>query len=351
MLLSSTDRSPPIDGHRGYKWEPVNEKNVMGFRLVLSALHESEREFALIIHAKATLRSLSTVLAPEAFLARLGYQYEKACPVLEDKCFWLQLAELRGGPFFDDDRVQRIHDVFEAHADKLPQAYEAYKQIASLMRVVEADQLDLFPELRQFKPLVLTPSPESLPKWVVDELPPEYATAMTELRRVSTEIHNLRSIAGLLWATGEDLETAVQDAFRAMGYQAELTAPGVTYDVNVDIGSGKRFLVEATGIGGMLKKDTPKIGQVLQTLQQEVTGPIDRVLVAANPHRDTALKQRVKLEPVSPEAEGLLKGLGVAVIETAHLYEIWRRYLTDPAMARTQVDNLHAAAGGLFPRT
>jgi hypothetical protein len=320
----------------------------MGFRLVLSGLYESEDEVIFVIHAKPTSWGMGVLLQPGSFLARLGYQRQQRCPVIEDDCFWVPIAKLQRDPFVDRDLVERVHAAFGAHADRLPKAYEAYKQIVDAFRVADTDNLDLFPELRDYQPLVLKLPPGGIPDWADAEMPPSYGAALEDAKRSIGEVKELRTIAGLLWATGEDLEVAVRDAFRDIGYTAQRTAKGTTYDVTVELAPSKRFLVEVTGVEGMLKKDSNKIGQALAAQQVAQAG--DRILIALNAHRETPVKKRAGLEPVSREALDLLTRLNVSVIETSHLFEIWKAHTTDSALATTRVGDLYSAPGGLFSR-
>jgi hypothetical protein len=106
-------------------------------------------------------------------------------------------------------------------------------------------------------------------------------------------------------------------------------------------------LVEVTGIDGLLKKDSVKIGQVVQVLQTEAS-PDDRVVVALNAHRNTPLKERDGSEFVTKEALGLLTGLEANIVPTSTFFEIWRTSLSEKGQARERIEELYSLGGGLF---
>jgi len=83
-----------------------------------------------------------------------------------------------------------------------------------------------------------------------------------------------------------------------------------------------------------LKKDSNKIGQALQALQQDA-GDGDRVVVAVNSHRKEPLAVRADREQVTENALALLAGLKVNVVTTAHLFGIWKQSLDDRSGAGT----------------
>jgi hypothetical protein len=160
-------------------------------------------------------------------------------------------------------------------------------------------------------------------------------------------LKNEEVIAGLLWETGEALVDGVCAALGSLGYQTQRTPKSHTYDVTVELDATRRLLIEVTGIDGTLKKDSNKIAQALQTIQQDARDG-DRVVIAVNAFRTQSLQDRVGLEQVTDNALSLLSGLKVNVVTTAHLFEIWKQSLADLAAAKTRIDALHAHDGGRF---
>ena len=177
-------------------------------------------------------------------------------------------------------------------------------------------------------------------------MPARFAEVKSEIHRLGEEAETLRSISSLLWHTGESLTIGVRDVFRTLGYEAELTPQGATYDVTVAVNSGARLLIEVTGIGGALKKDSNKIAQVLQAIQKEVSEN-DRVIVALNAFRGQPLVQRNE-SVVTPDALSLLTGLKVNLVETKTLFNIWKQFLSEAASGSRRIEELYGFQGGLF---
>lgn len=240
-----------------------------------------------------------------------------------------------------------MHRSFGVHGTALPELYNLYKTFLSKLSLPNSREFDLFPELRAVPVPVLEPTPGALPKWVADLMPPRYGEVVKEIDELHEEHRRLRSMAALLWETGDILSEAVRDLFDALGYEASLTAKGATYDITVSLDSHRRLLVEVTGIEGVLKKDSAKIGQVLQALQKEV-GPQDRVAVALNAHRQKPPQERAGLETVTKEALGLLTGLEAIIVTTSTLFEIWKSSLEDMEAAKKKIEELYALNGGYF---
>lgn len=73
------------------------------------------------------------------------------------------------------------------------------------------------------------------PEWSLAHLPDRYREVVGQLEQLHEEERRLRRMAALLWETGEPLNRVVRDAFRQIGFPAEGTVPGATYDVTVTL--------------------------------------------------------------------------------------------------------------------
>lgn len=185
------------------------------------------------------------------------------------------------------------------------------------------------------------------PNWVLKELPPEHARLVAEIEKLQEAERRLRRIAGLLWETGEALNKIVRDAFREIGFVADLTSPGKTFDVTVTLPEG-RLLVEVTGIDGQIVKASKKITQVLDAHRHEAQAG-DRVCLLVNAYRQTEPQERAELEIVSPEALRLLVGLDAVILSSVDLFKIWKasRSRKDEA-AHDAVLKLRTTPPGMF---
>jgi hypothetical protein len=189
-------------------------------------------------------------------------------------------------------------------------------------------------------------SPSSVPpEWVAAELPDTHRALVREIERLQQEERRLRRMGALLYETGEPLTRVVRDAFRAVGFRAETTKPGETYDVEVGIGPG-RLLIEVTGIEGQITKASKKIAQVVAALQEKAQAG-DRVCIAVNAHRVLRLSERAQLDVLTRDASELLQRLNALVYTTADLFNVWKLSLSDPVGAKDQVERLLDAPAGL----
>ncbi len=143
------------------------------------------------------------------------------------------------------------------------------------------------------------------PDWLASKQPRRAAEIREQIAALRAESRNLGRVVALLWQTGQPLNEAVRDVFRSFGFSAELTPPGATYDVTVDLGNSRRLLIEVTGIDDIVRKHSNKIPQVLQTTTREANER-DRVVLAVNAHRRTVPEKRGDL--LTPDAANLLFG-------------------------------------------
>jgi len=203
---------------------------------------------------------------------------------------------------------------------------------------------------RELRAEDLVPDSAGAPEWLDAESPKRTIEIKEEIRRLRDEARTIAKITNLLWQTGKALNEAVRDAFRQIGYRAELTAPGATYDVTVDLDTSRRLLIEVTGIEDLVRKSSNKIGQVLQTKTKEANAG-DRVVLAINAHRLTPLADRAQLEIVTPDALQLLTGLTAVTVSTVTFYRMWELAQTDSAAAKQLIEDLFAAPAGVFTPT
>ena len=154
-------------------------------------------------------------------------------------------------------------------------------------------------------------------------------------------------MARLLWQVGPQLEDAVCDTFSAAGFEADQAPSGSTYDVTVNLGDGKRLLVKVASAEKSVMKKSSEMRHVFETAQ-EVEGDDDRLVLAANVHRERPVADREWLDPVAGDALMILTGLGVAVVTTSILFRVWGMLREQPQVAKDHLLRLHAADAGLF---
>ena len=197
-------------------------------------------------------------------------------------------------------------------------------------------------------------SQEDIPDWVSAALPQRRADIVAEIGRLQAEIETLRGEAGgmesmarLLWQAGPQLEDAVRDAFCAAGFDADQAPSGSSYDVTVNLGDGKRLLVKVASAEKSVTKKSSEMRQMFDTAQ-EVEGDDDRLVLAANVHRERPVADREWLDPIAGDALMILTGLGAVVVTTSLLFRIWGMLREKPQAAKDHLLRLHAADAGLF---
>ncbi|HYN10038.1 MAG TPA: hypothetical protein VES67_21820 [Vicinamibacterales bacterium] len=182
------------------------------------------------------------------------------------------------------------------------------------------------------------------PPWVTAELPPQYGELANKIAAIQAEARKYEDIAGVVWQSDKPLIVAVRNLFAAMQFEAEVKE-GASYDVSVQVESGRRLLVVVVASREGIPRKSPQIGQIVRTLQEDA-GPHDRVVLAANAFCETPASSRQ--DPVAPDALRIIQGLGANFVATPTLLGLWKYSLTDLASAKKSVLRLHAQDGGIF---
>ena len=84
---------------------------------------------------------------------------------------------------------------------------------------------------------------------------------------------------------------------------------------------------------------------------QEVAGDDDRIVLAANVHRERPVADREWLDAVEPDAQLILNGLGVVLLMTPMLFRVWEMHRENPDAAKEHIQRLHTAEAGTFSLT
>lgn len=184
------------------------------------------------------------------------------------------------------------------------------------------------------------------PEWVASELPPAYTSLTQQIAALKQEAAKFEAFGALIWQTGQPLVRAIRDVFTAMRFDAELADAGASYDVGVQLDANRRLLLEVIGSSGALTKYSPKITQILQTIQHEATDN-DRLVLVANAYSETPVRNRA-LEPVTPDALRLILGLGANFVVSSTLFGLWKFSLQNLDEARESVFSLHKLNGGIY---
>jgi hypothetical protein len=182
------------------------------------------------------------------------------------------------------------------------------------------------------------------PPWVTPELPPQYAELANKIAAIQAEARKYEDIAGVVWQTGKPLIQAVRNLFAAMQFESEIKE-GASYDVSVQIESGRRLLLVVVGCKEGIQRKSPHISQIVHALQEDA-GANDRVVLAANAFCETPVPSRQ--DAVTPDALRIIQGVGANFVATPTLLGLWKYSLTDLASAKKSVLRLHAQDGGIY---
>ena len=185
---------------------------------------------------------------------------------------------------------------------------------------------------------------ESTPDWLAAEMPPGYQNRVLEIKRISEELRAMDRFGGLLWQTGPELAKAVHDAFGALGLDCHVT-PGTDGSVIVKLDADRRLLIDVSATSGVIRKRSPEVSRVFQTLH-ETAEDGDRVVLVTNSDSEIRLADRP--EPVSPEALDLLGRLGVNIVTGPTVFGLWMLCLNERDRARSYAKRLHEQDGGIF---
>ena len=151
-------------------------------------------------------------------------------------------------------------------------------------------------------------------------MPQRHVEIVAEIEKLQEEARQLESLGRLLWQEGGPLEEAVRDLFQSVGIEAETAPAKAAWDVTVNLDGGRRLLVVVTGTESNVTNKSDKIRQVFEAAQGlEET---DRIVLAANVHRERPVADREWLDPATAEAMMIIKGLGVVFVTTAMLFRM-----------------------------
>jgi hypothetical protein len=186
--------------------------------------------------------------------------------------------------------------------------------------------------------------PGQQPSWVTPELPPQYAELANKIAAIQAEARKYEDIAGVIWQTGKPLISAVRNLFAAMQFETE-AKEGASYDVSVQVETGRRLLLVVFGSREGIQRKSPQIGQVVHVLQEDA-GPQDRVVLVANAFCETPVPSRQ--DAVTADALRIIQGVGANFVATPTLLGLWKYSLTDLSSAKKSVHRLHAQDGGTY---
>ena len=185
------------------------------------------------------------------------------------------------------------------------------------------------------------------PDWLSNYLVPRAKDLDDQINKLADEKGRYDKLAYILYGTGDELATSVALLLNELGLDVQPQPPGANIDLKarhsrLDIG----FAVEVTGTKDVIHKDSNKVAQAWQYLNERVgtTDENDRLVIVANSQYHLDPKQRNQ-EGYTPDIVKLLGKNEVLMITTSQLYEQWKAVHEGHRSSDDIVRELHSSSG------
>lgn len=185
------------------------------------------------------------------------------------------------------------------------------------------------------------------PDWVESYLVPLATDLNRQIQKLREQKLRYDKIAYVLYGTGDELEESVILLLSEIGLDVKHQPRGANIDLTANHGGlGIGFGFEVTGTKGVISKDSNKISQAWQYLNDRVgtSQENDRLVIIANTQYHLAPEDRTK-ESFTPEVVKLLGSNGVLLVTTLQLYEQWKSVHEAQKMKEDIVKELHRQSG------
>ena len=185
------------------------------------------------------------------------------------------------------------------------------------------------------------------PDWLGNYLVPHAKALDEQITKLSDEKEKYDKLAYVLYGTGDNLVPSVGLLLREFGLEVQLEPSGANIDMKakhhkLNIG----FVVEVTGTKDIIRKDSKKVAQALQHLNEcaDTQTENERLVIVANSQYHLDPKQRNQ-EGYSPNIAELLGKNGVLMITTSQLYELWKTVHEGQRSPDDVLKELHSSSG------
>ncbi len=333
------------DGHTGLSHIQVNQGESGNFKLVLSYLQQSTGSGEFVIHATANV-AYSFGADHFQFLPKIGFTpYQGQCPFLQGHCFYRIIAQTQRS-FHGMEyhaQVQSIHDSFKKFAASIHSLFMLYEQEETILR-----EIGLKPSGQVLfgQPVQIEIQETDIPLWVNDVKFPQLREREAHRGVLQKEIDELNQFLPLLYGTGDILETAVIHALGVLGLQAEKTEKGFTADIRAQTPDGaKKFGLEVTGISGQVKKDGPKLTQLMEF--ERIKEHDEKTILVANTHNKTPISQRKDLEDFTPQVVAFLARHPILLLTGWDLYRMVGDVFAGKRTTAELIEKLYTTNGRL----
>jgi hypothetical protein len=190
------------------------------------------------------------------------------------------------------------------------------------------------------------------PDWVEGYLVQRATDLNRQIKEFSEQKLKYDKIAYVLYGTGDELEESVTLLLSELGLDVKRQPHGANIDLTANHAGLKiGFALEVTGTKGVISKDSNKVSQAWQHLNNRVgtSQENDRLVIIANTQYHLAPKDRTK-ESFTPEVVKLLGSNGVLLVTTLQLYEQWKSVHEGQKVKEDIVKELHRQFGLYMPK-
>jgi len=185
------------------------------------------------------------------------------------------------------------------------------------------------------------------PDWMLGYLVPKAIELKRQIEEISEQRLRYDRIAYVLYGTGGELEESVAQLLEDLGFTVERQPPGANIDLTANhSGLGIGFALEVTGTKGIIRKDSNKIAQAWQYLNDRAGTPQenDRLVIIANTQYHIDPKERGS-ESFTTDVVKLLGNNDVLLMTTLQLYEQWKSVHEGKKSKENVVTEMHNMNG------
>ena len=185
------------------------------------------------------------------------------------------------------------------------------------------------------------------PDWLSNYLVPHAKKLDGQINKLADKKAKYDKLAYVLYGTGDYLTTNVALLLNELGLDVQTQPPGANIDLKArHSGLNIGFAVEVTGTKDIIRKDSNKVAQAWQHLNDcaGTTDENDRLVIVANTQYHLDPKQRNQ-EGYTQVIANLLGKNGVLLITAPQLYELWKAVHEGKRSADDVVRELHSSYG------
>jgi hypothetical protein len=190
------------------------------------------------------------------------------------------------------------------------------------------------------------------PDWVEGYLPRLATDLNRQIQELSEKKLRYDKIAYVLYGTGDELQESVTLLLSEFDLDVKPQRCGANIDLTANHAGLKIGLaIEVTGTKGVINKDSNKVSQAWQYLQNRVgtSEENDRLVIIANTQYHLDPKDRTK-ESFTPEVVKLLGDNKILLVTALQLYDEWKSVHEGHKVKEDIVKELHSQFGLYTPK-